>query len=551
VAVKDDSRLDDETLPPSAASSEPPSRSSRASSRPPALLDASPDERRSEFLRSVSHELRTPLNVILGFTDILLAEIDGPITGDQRENLTIVRDSGKRLLVLVNDVIELSAVVPEEDVEAGDPVTVLSLLENVQLALEERRGVRPVHVGVTFSPALEGYTISNQTLGRAFSIFAEHALVQTESGEVRLSASLERGALRLSVSGDGLRFENPGGASVTGPIGAAGEASVRASDQGRNRGNRATRLRLRLAEELVKLAGARLEMLRGASAATSGANAASEQAPPGAFVLWPSRASSQSGAHVLRGPAGAFQTAAKGTLQKDVHTLRVQWLAAMGHDLRSPLNAMLGFADLVAIDPHAQLSAAQTSSLEIVRERARDLLALIDDMVDWAKLAGDELKLSFEKLDARELIERAVEDARQRSGARELVVLIEAEPELGRVFVDARRSAQALVALMDHGVRSPEGGLIVLYARREEDDDGKPQLLIEVHDASLEIRESDREHLFTAFRPSFAPTGKRIAGLSLGTAIARALVRAQGGDVWFASRPERGTTFAVSLPSHD
>jgi signal transduction histidine kinase len=73
--------------------------------------------------------------------------------------------------------------------------------------------------------------------------------------------------------------------------------------------------------------------------------------------------------------------------------------------------------------------------------------------------------------------------------------------------------------------------------------------MLELIDPQLEIREPDRPNLFRAFRVSFAPSGRRIGGLGLGPATARALIRAQGGDVWFESRPERGTTFVVALPT--
>ncbi|HEY2736351.1 MAG TPA: ATP-binding protein, partial [Polyangiales bacterium] len=82
-----------------------------------------------------------------------------------------------------------------------------------------------------------------------------------------------------------------------------------------------------------------------------------------------------------------------------------------------------------------------------------------------------------------------------------------------------------------------------LTARRQ-----PSSLSIEVLDPGLSIREQDHASLFAAFRPSHAPTGQRIAGLQLGTSVARALLRAHGGDVWFESRPGRGTTFVATLP---
>jgi signal transduction histidine kinase len=233
--------------------------------------------------------------------------------------------------------------------------------------------------------------------------------------------------------------------------------------------------------------------------------------------------------------------------------LRIRFVAAMGHDLRTPLNHMLGFADLLAIDRSSTWNAQQLRSLAILRDRTRDLLGLMDDMVDWAKLESGELALTPRACSVLSVIERALHTAKERSGARGLRASVELEPGLPEVWVDEARTAQALLGLMDNAARS-EGApeLLVRAMRRPGATQSNPragQLVVEVIDPQLEVREPDRVQLFRAFRPSFAPSGRRIAGLHLGTSMARALIRAQGGDVWFESRPERGTTFMVALPT--
>jgi two-component system, OmpR family, sensor histidine kinase VicK len=134
--------------------------------------------------------------------------------------------------------------------------------------------------------------------------------------------------------------------------------------------------------------------------------------------------------------------------------------------------------------------------------------------------------------------------ALDRSGARGLRVDVEVDPGLGRLCVDADRFVQALLGLMDHAVRAMPGPSVRVHALREAEGGAR----FEVIDTGLEIRKQDRAHIFAAFRPSFAPTGQRVAGLHLGTSLARALIRAHGGDVWFESRPDQGTTFVASLP---
>jgi signal transduction histidine kinase len=229
--------------------------------------------------------------------------------------------------------------------------------------------------------------------------------------------------------------------------------------------------------------------------------------------------------------------------------LAVRYLAATGHDLRTPLNAILGFSDLVAMQEHEKWTESQHRSLAIVRERARDLASMVDDMIDWAKLELGDLRLHQRNHSVRPLIDSAVQQAVERSGARGLSVDVGVDDRLGELCVDADRFVQALLGLMDHAVRATPAPKLTLRARYIEADAGQPaSARIEVVDPDLAIRDQDQQHIFAAFRPSFAPTGQRVAGLHLGTAVARAVIRAHGGDVWFESRPNQGTTFVASLP---
>jgi signal transduction histidine kinase len=94
------------------------------------------DRDRSAFLAALSHELRTPLNAILGFADILLSEVDGPLTPDQRENLTIVRTSGEHLRSLIDDILDLSAL------ESGELRLTLQDVDVFNIADESVREAR-------------------------------------------------------------------------------------------------------------------------------------------------------------------------------------------------------------------------------------------------------------------------------------------------------------------------------------------------------------------------------------------------------------------------
>ncbi|MBX3248249.1 MAG: HAMP domain-containing histidine kinase [Myxococcales bacterium] len=141
---------------------------------------------KAEFLRAVSHELRTPLNSILGFADVLLTEIDGPLTAEQHQDLCIIRDAGEHLITLFNDVLDLSAAATNQlrltrtSLDPGEIVT--------QVAAELRglRGTKPVELVVHVGPDVPKVLADATRLRQVVTNLASNALKFTDEGEVRL-----------------------------------------------------------------------------------------------------------------------------------------------------------------------------------------------------------------------------------------------------------------------------------------------------------------------------------------------------------------------------
>jgi signal transduction histidine kinase len=458
---------------------------------------------RDSLLRGLKHELRTPLNAILGFAELLLGELDGPLGTDERENLSVVREAGQRLLRMINDLLDLSAalIVPSEPMR--EDVDMLALLEQVGASLEQRRGMRPVHVRVDRSANRLDLFEERRALERVLTAFGEVALAATSAGEISLAIdTLPSGELQLRVFGDGLvqTLAEPGFAASDPP-----------ARSGRER--RIFRLRATIACRLLACLGGALERV----------------AEPRGLTL------------LLRIPPPASRRRGPDREEDDV-ALVTTYIASMGHDLRTPLNAILGFADLLLMGGREVWSESQRKSLAIVRERAGDLALIVDDMLDWARLEAGELTLARSSQPVLPLLRRAIDTAVARSGARGLRVSLDSPAELGALELDPARFVQAVVGLLDHAIRANPAPQVTLSARASAEG-----LRIEVLDPGLEIRPQDQSALFAAFRPSYAPTGQRIEGLQLSTSVARSLMRAHGGEVWFERRG-RGTVFIATLP---
>ncbi|MCG8556616.1 MAG: ATP-binding protein [Proteobacteria bacterium] len=162
------------------------------------------DRYKTAFMDSISHELRTPLNTILGFAQILVQEIDGPLTEEQREDLRIMQTSGQYLLNLFNDVLELSAMASGKLTLKRTAVDVRALVLNTAKMLEGQRRTRPVSIVVDVPPGLPPLDGDQRRLRRILINLASNALKFTEKGSVTLAARAQDRSVVLSVRDTGI-----------------------------------------------------------------------------------------------------------------------------------------------------------------------------------------------------------------------------------------------------------------------------------------------------------------------------------------------------------
>jgi K+-sensing histidine kinase KdpD len=236
---------------------------------------------------------------------------------------------------------------------------------------------------------------------------------------------------------------------------------------------------------------------------------------------------------------------------EEAEQLSASFLASMGHDLRGPLNNIVGFADLLVMDNLGDMRGVRESqrpSVEIIRCAAQDLLALLEQVIAWARLQSGPLQLDRKPIKAAELFQQVQAEAERRAASRSVVLRMPRLPDL-TLHVDRKQMLAALLGVLDPSIRSGRSSEITLHIELPPATElGARRILFHLRDQGLRVRDIDHEGFFEAFRPSFAPSGQRIAGLGVGPALARALVRAHGGDVWLSSRADTGTTFTLSVP---
>lgn len=233
--------------------------------------------------------------------------------------------------------------------------------------------------------------------------------------------------------------------------------------------------------------------------------------------------------------------------------LRTRFMASMSHELRSPLNSIVGFADLLEGELDGRLTDGQRESVTMIRRSAEELIRLLTDVLDLARLEAGRLPLALEWTPSVELLTEAVSRGQALVAGREVRIEAELQPGLPPVHVDRRRILQALIALFRHAAATLERSEVRMRARTAIGPPGpESQLRIELHDAVGAIPPEEVARIFEAFREITEPTGRRVGGLGMALSLARELVRLHGGEVWAEAAPEAGTILCAGLPlSHE
>jgi signal transduction histidine kinase len=225
---------------------------------------------------------------------------------------------------------------------------------------------------------------------------------------------------------------------------------------------------------------------------------------------------------------------------RELDQLKDVLLANVSHDLRTPLTAILGYAELMR--RRGGLPAHHARAAEVIERNARRLLRLVNDLLLLAQARAGELRLDVEPVDVTALARDAYDVARPL--ADQAGVRLSVRVPAGDVVVpgDRLRLGQLLDNLVSNAVKfTPTDGRVTIRVRA-----GADAVTVTVADSGPGIPEAEREQLFDPFSRGRLSSG--VPGTGLGLAIVRAVVDAHGAALSVRSRPGAGTTFTVSLP---
>ncbi len=224
---------------------------------------------------------------------------------------------------------------------------------------------------------------------------------------------------------------------------------------------------------------------------------------------------------------------------------KLQLLATMSHEMRTPLNGILGMTALLldtALEPN------QRAYAESVRESGVSLLALINDLLDYSKIEAGRLEIKHDYFSAVGVVQGVAELLSPRSVDRniEITAVIDNNipPEL---LGDEARLRQVLINLAGNGVKFTDQGGVSIEANLVSATDGVARVRFCVRDTGIGVPENKQARIFEEFAQAGSDAAREREGTGLGLAIARKIVRAMGGDITLVSAPGEGSAFGFTL----
>jgi signal transduction histidine kinase len=226
------------------------------------------------------------------------------------------------------------------------------------------------------------------------------------------------------------------------------------------------------------------------------------------------------------------------------------FLAKMSHEFRTPLNAVIGYSEILLEDADAACADEERiTDLKRINNAGKHLLSLVTEMLDISKIESDCIDLNVETFDLNALLRDIASTSRPLMGANGNAFELQAPSGLGQVCADPTKLRQVLLNLLSNAAKFTSKGLITLTAARHRDATGD-WVDIHVKDNGIGISKLDIQRLFQDYGQATPETAKKYGGTGLGLAISRRYCELMGGGIAVTSELGRGSCFIVRIPAN-
>ncbi len=219
------------------------------------------------------------------------------------------------------------------------------------------------------------------------------------------------------------------------------------------------------------------------------------------------------------------------------------FLASMSHELRTPLNSIIGYTGIILMGMAGSLNEEQINQLNKVKNNARHLLDLINDILDISKIEADRVELSLEEFSLNKLVNEIIEIIHPKSEEKKLVVKAITNQDI-TVITDMRRLKQVVLNLVANAVNYTEKGKVEILTETLQGE----KLKLTVKDSGIGISIDEMKRLFQPFQQIDSTLTKKNKGTGLGLYLSKKIMHLLGGEIFVKSEQGFGSEFSIVMP---
>ena len=227
----------------------------------------------------------------------------------------------------------------------------------------------------------------------------------------------------------------------------------------------------------------------------------------------------------------------------EANRVKSRFLATISHELRTPMNSIIGYSEILQDKLDGPLTADQADSVERILRNGRNLLSLINDVLDYSKVEAGKLTIRSGQFTLLEALDAALEIILPLAKQKNLTITSDISDPLLMIYADPARVRQVLLNILANAIKFTETGSIHIKIEAREN-----QALISITDTGIGISPKDLPHLFDEFYQIDSGTSRKFGGTGLGLAISKRLLILMNGEVKVESKAGEGSTFTITLP---
>lgn len=233
---------------------------------------------------------------------------------------------------------------------------------------------------------------------------------------------------------------------------------------------------------------------------------------------------------------------------EELSRLKSTFLANISHELRTPMNSIIGFSEGLLSGIYGEISQKQRDRLSIIARNANQLLSMVSRLLDLSRLDAGHFELDITQVRPIEVVASLVSQYEPAAENKGLIIQTEIAPDLPMLQADGHRLRQVFSNLLSNALKFTEEGSITIKAYPEFER-GMPYVHFLIIDTGIGIPEKDIHLIFDAFRRVESTLNQQYEGTGMGLAIARELIHLMHGKIWVESTPRQGSTFHVLIPA--